>query len=133
MGEIVLTMKTWKQVARFGDECGATALEFSIVGPVFLLFIIGTFYTCMMLFAESSLQFAAEAGARCASVQTTVCTNSTTTTTFAQNAYYGPIVSPTFTYSTPACGHQVSGSTTFGYNFGLLNLSVPLSATACYP
>jgi Flp pilus assembly protein TadG len=117
----------------FGDEGGAAALEFGIVGPIFLLFMIGTAYTCMMLFTESSMQFAVESAARCASVQTTVCTSSSAITTFAQNAYYGPIVSPTFTYSTPACGHQVASSTTFGYNFGYLNLSVPLTATACFP
>ena len=126
-------MTTWKQFKRIGDECGAAALEFGIVGPIFMLFMIGTAYTCMMLFAESSMQYAVEAGARCASVQTTVCTSSSAITTVAQNNYYGPVVSPTFTYSTPACGHQVSGTTTFGYNFGYLNLSVPLSATACYP
>lgn len=132
MGAIVLTMM--KKLSRiFGDECGAAALEFGIVGPIFMLFMIGSMYTCMMLFAESSMQYAVEAGARCASVQTTVCTDSSSTTTFAQNAYYGPIVSPAFTYATPACGHQVSSTTTFGYNFGYLNLSVPLTATACYP
>jgi len=117
----------------FGDQDGAAALEFGIVGPIFLLFMIGTAYTCMMLFAESSMQFAAEAGARCASVQTTVCTSSSAITTYAQNAYYGPVVNPTFTYAVASCGHQVSSSTTFGYNFGYLNLSVPLTATACYP
>jgi Flp pilus assembly protein TadG len=46
MGEIVLTMKTWKKhFANFGDECGAAALEFGIVGPVFMLFMIGSMYT----------------------------------------------------------------------------------------
>ena len=116
-----------------GDESGAAALEFAVVGPVFLLFMIGIAYSCMLLFTESSMQYAVEAGARCASVQTTVCTGSSTITTYAQNAYYGPIVSPNFTYATAACGHQVSSTVTFGYNFGYLNLSVPLSATACYP
>ena len=122
-----------KQLRRFGDASGAAALEFAIVGPVFILFMIGSVYTCMMLFAESSMQYAVEAGARCASVQTTVCTSSSTTTAYAQNAYYGPLISPTFTYAAATCGHQVSSTVTFGYNFGYLNLSVPLTATACYP
>jgi Flp pilus assembly protein TadG len=126
-------MMWWRQIRNFGCDSGATALEFAIVGPIFLLFMVGIAYTCMVLFAESSMQYAVEAGARCASVQTTVCTNSSAITTFARNAYYGPIVDPTFTYATATCGHQVSSTTTFGYNFGYLNLSVPLSATACYP
>ena len=126
-------MMAWKHLKRFADEGGAAALEFGIVGPIFMLFMIGILYTCMMLFAQSSMQFAVEAGARCASVQTSVCTSSSSITTAAQNAYYGPLVSPTFTYATATCGHQVSSTTTFGYNFGYLNLSVPLSATACYP
>jgi Flp pilus assembly protein TadG len=133
MGKIVLMTRMLKQLRRLGDTSGAAALEFAIVGPVFILFMIGTVYTCMMLFAESSMQYAVEAGARCASIQTTVCTSSSTTTTYAQNAYYGPLISPTFTYATPACGHQVNSTVTFGYNFGYLNLSVPLTATACYP
>ncbi len=63
--------------------------------------MIGTAYTCMLLFAESSLHFAVEAGARCTSVQTTVCTSRFAITTYAQNAHYCPIVSHAFTMPPP--------------------------------
>lgn len=127
-------MKTmWKQLRRFSDASGATAIEFGICGPAFLLFMLGTIYTGMLLFTESSLQYAVEAGARCASIQTTVCTSSSAITTYAQNAYYGPLVTPTFTYADASCGHKVSSTTNFGFDAGYLNLTIPLTATACYP
>jgi Flp pilus assembly protein TadG len=131
MGKAVLIMNRWKKI--LANEGGAAAIEFSIVGPVFLLMMIGAAYSCMLMFAQSSLQYAVEAGARCASVQTTVCTSGTAITTFAQNAYNGPLISPTFTYATAACGHQVNSSVNFGFNLGFWNATIPLSATACYP
>jgi len=131
MGEAEITMARWKKI--LGDEGGATAIEFSIVGPVFLLMMIGAAYACMLLFAQSSLQYAVEAGARCASVQTTVCTDSSTTTAAALAGYNGPIINPGFTYATAACGHQVSSTVNFGFNAGYFNATIPLSATACYP
>jgi Flp pilus assembly protein TadG len=123
-----------KHQIRFAkDQHGATAVEFAIVGPVFLLLVIGMIYTCMLLFSMASMQYAVEEGARCASVKTTVCTDSASIVAYTQNAYYGPLNSPTFTYSTPACGHQVSSSTNFAFDIGLSTLTVPLAATACFP
>lgn len=117
----------------FRDARGATAVEFAIVGPVFLLFMLGLTYTGMLLFANGSLQYAVQAGARCASIQTAVCSDSATTISYTKTKYYGPILNPTFTYSTPTCGHQLTSTTNFGFNFGLVNMTVPLSAKACYP
>ena len=117
----------------FNEDGGATAVEFALVGPIFLLFMIGLIYTCMVFFTMGSMQYAVEAGARCASIQTTVCTSSATIVSYTQSQYLGPLVSPTFTYSTPACGHQVSSTTSFDFNIGWYKATVPLSAQACYP
>ncbi|HWY63296.1 MAG TPA: TadE family protein [Rhizomicrobium sp.] len=115
------------------DERGSPAVEFALVGPVFLLLLVGTIYVGLLLFSTGSLQYAVEEGARCASVKTTVCTNSAATITYTTAAYYGPIIAPTFTSSTQACGHAVSGSANFNFDFGLRTLTVPLSATSCFP
>ena len=115
------------------DESASAAVEFAIVGPIFLTLTIGMIYTCMLLFSMGSMQYAVEEAARCASVKTTVCSSSATTITYAQGVYYGPLTSPTFTSTTAACGHVVSGSASFGLNIGLSTLNVPLTATACFP
>lgn len=115
------------------DKRGSAAVEFAIVGPIFLSLCIGMIYVCMLLFSVGSLQYAVEEGARCASVKTLVCTSNAATQTYAANAYYGPLITPTFTATTPACGHQVSGTATFSLNTGLRRISVPLTAVSCFP
>ena len=115
------------------DDRGSSALEFAIVGPVFICLVIGLIYGCMLLFSMASMQYAVEEGARCASVKTLVCTDSASTISYAQAAYYGPVATPSFTYATPACGHAVTGSASFGLDVGLYAFTVPLSATACFP
>ena len=117
----------------FEDSRGTSAIEFAIVGPIFLMLTVGMIYVCLMLFSMGSMQYAVEAGARCASVKTTICTNSATTIAYAQAAYYGPVSAPTFTYANATCGHSVSSSTNFALNIILATMTVPLSATACYP
>ncbi len=116
-----------------GDKAGTTLIEFAIVGPVFLMLIIGLFYTCLMLFEEGSMQYAVQQAARCASVQTTVCTDSSSTVTTAQNAYYGPSNTPSFAYSTASCGHKVTAAASFSYDFVVTTMNVPLSASSCFP
>ena len=115
------------------DDTGAAAIEFAIVGPVFLLLVIGLIYGCFMLFGIASLHFAVEEGARCASVKTTVCTNSDTTLDYTRTAYYGPLMSPAFTYAKQACGYAITGTANFNFNIGVVNVPVPLRATACFP
>jgi len=115
------------------DTSGTSAIEFAFVGPVFLLLVIGMMYGCMLLYSMASLHYAVEEGARCASVKATVCTGSATTIAYAQTAFNGAAITPTFTYATPACGKAVTGTANFTFNMGVTSWNVPLSATACYP
>ena len=114
-------------------EKGATALEFAILSPVFILIVVGGVNLGLLLFAAGSLHFAVEDAARCASARTIVCTNATTTQSYASSRYYGVAMTPTFAYATASCGKSVTGSGTFAFNVGIANYSVPLSATACFP
>lgn len=114
------------------DMNGTTAVEFAIVAPVFIMLIIGLIYVCMALFAVGSLHYAVEQGARCSSVQSTVCTDSSATLAYTKNHYYGTS-SPTFTTAIAACGKQVTGATTFTLFYGMGSLQVPITATACFP
>jgi Flp pilus assembly protein TadG len=117
----------------WADRHGTTAVEFAIVTPVFILLLVGAVYICLGLFLVGSLHYAVEEGARCASVKTTVCSDSPTTLSYTQNQYFGPSPTPTFTYATAACGNVVSGSLTYVVNLGITKVSVPVTASACFP
>jgi Flp pilus assembly protein TadG len=117
---------------RLNDE-GTTAVEFAIIAPVLIALLIGTITLCIGLFLIGSLHFAVEDGARCASVKTNICSDSATTVAYTQSRYYGPDVSPTFTYAAAACGNSVSASVSYSMNVGFRTLVVPISATACFP
>ena len=116
----------------WNDQRGTTAVEFAMVGPIFLGLVIGMLYLCMCLFAVGSLHYAVEEGARCASVRTTVCTDAPTTISYTTSRYFGPS-SPTFTYAAAACGNSVRGSINYVVEFGLKQVTIPVAATACFP
>jgi len=116
------------------DERGTSAIEFAIVGPVFIFLLIGIFYLCMGLSVAGSMHYAVEEGARCASVRTLVCSDDSTTISYTQSHYFGPSTAPNFTYNAAAaCGHSVSGSISYVVDFGLKQIRVPITATACFP
>ncbi len=121
-------------IARFRREnAGATAVEFAIILPCFLALTFGTINLCVALYANTALHFAADDAARCESVKTTICDSAADTQTYAVNHYNGPNISPSFTATTASCGNQVTGTATFQLNAILTNLSIPLSATSCFP
>jgi Flp pilus assembly protein TadG len=115
------------------DQQGTTAVEFAIVAPALIALLVGTLSLCVGLFLIGSLHYAVEEAARCASVKTTICSDSATTVAYAQNHYFGPDVSPTFTYAAAACGNSVSASISYSMNVGFRTFVVPISATACFP
>jgi Flp pilus assembly protein TadG len=118
------------------DEGGATALEFALLAPVFFALVFGVVALGMLFWTQVGLQHGVEMAARCASVNTMLCPNNNAgaITNYAMQQALGLSLPPsTFTYSTPACGNQVSGSYSFQFPT-ILNLS-PLTVTAqsCFP
>jgi Flp pilus assembly protein TadG len=118
---------------------GTTAVEFAMVLPPFLMLLLGTISARLAVYTEASLQYAVEGAARCYSADTspystaTQCVSATTTQSYAKSLYHGPS-SPTFTASTPACGHQVNATlknVVPGTYMAPFNIT--LSATACFP
>jgi Flp pilus assembly protein TadG len=113
---------------------GSTTVEFALVAPIMIMFVVGGLYLSMMGFTAASLRYAAEAGARCRSVNTTVCTDAATTQTFAATQFIKTTSSaPSFVATTELCGNQVVGTVTFNFSSGMSKLNVPFSATACFP
>jgi Flp pilus assembly protein TadG len=127
-----MTMRKDSSVAALLDNSGATAVEFAIVAPAFVGLIVATIYLCMGLFLIGSLHFAVEDAARCASVNTTTCSDSSSVTSYAQSRYFGPS-SPTFTYASASCGNSVTGTVNYVANLYWKSVTIPISATACFP
>jgi Flp pilus assembly protein TadG len=123
---------TRPSLAQAFDDRGTSAVEFAIIGPIFIALVVATFHLCIGLYAVASLNFAVEEGARCASVNTTVCSNAGKIITYTQGRYSGPAISPSFTYAAASCGNSVSASATYVANIGV-TVTVPLSASSCFP
>ncbi len=115
------------------DQQGTTAVEFAIIAPVFIAVTVGTLALCIALFLVGSLHYAVQESARCASVKTNICSDSATTVAYAQSHYFGPNVSPTFTYAAAACGSSVSASISYSMNVGFKTFTIPVTAAACFP
>jgi Flp pilus assembly protein TadG len=116
------------------DNGGASALEFALTAPIFFLFVFGIVEFGLLFWTQLGLQHGAELAARCASISSTLCPNSNAITSYAAQQAFGlGLPSQTFTYSTPACGNQVSASYAFQFP-EILNLSpLTLTAQACFP
>jgi Flp pilus assembly protein TadG len=115
------------------DNRGTTVVEFGILAPVAIMLLVGTFYLGLSLFLVGSLHFAVEEAARCASVNTGVCTDSATTVAYAQSHYFGPSASPTFTYAAAACGNSMTATISYVMDVGMTKFTIPVSASACFP
>lgn len=111
---------------------GVSAVEFALVAPLLLAFTIGGLSTGLVVYSAAGLHDAVEQAARCYSVNATQCGTPAQAQTYAKNAYYG-LNTPTFGASIQACGHQVAASVSVQLTAIFTDISVPLSAQACFP
>jgi Flp pilus assembly protein TadG len=111
---------------------GAAAVEFALVLPVLAALLVGGIYAGLVVYSAAGLQTAVEQAARCYSVNGAQCGSASAAQTYAQSEYSGTN-NPTFTASIQPCGHQVAATVTVPLIAVVVNLSVPLSATACFP
>jgi Flp pilus assembly protein TadG len=111
---------------------GATAVEFGMVFPAMVALIVGGLYTGLLVYSAAGLHSAVEQAARCYSVNSAQCSTPAATQTYAGTQYYG-INSPSFVATSATCGHQVTGSVTIAFTAIVTSMSVPLSASACFP
>lgn len=115
------------------DNRGSTAVEFAIVAPVVVMFLVGIMNLAFMLYSIGGMHFAVEDAARCASARPTVCNTSNAIIAFAATRYFGALVAPVFTHTVAACGNKVNATIAYTFDVGLFQQSVPLSATSCFP
>jgi Flp pilus assembly protein TadG len=114
---------------------GSVAIEYGLVLPALLLFVLGLMDGGRLLWTYATLYRASEAAARCAAVDAVRCGTATDTRDFAVSQAFGLTVDATaFTVSQPACGMQVEGQ----YDFVFIipwaaRGTITLETTACYP
>lgn len=116
------------------DQSGISITEFAIVGPAALMMMVGGMYVSMLGFTASSLRYATEAAARCASVNSVLCSDAATTQDYAMTHFKNLSGSTaTFTASTQVCGSQVTGAITYTLKAATYSLTIPLTARSCFP
>jgi Flp pilus assembly protein TadG len=115
---------------------GATALEYALVLPALLLFLLGIMDMGRLVWTQATLDHAADAAARCASIDTADCGTTAAIQTYAATQAYGmSLPTSDFTVSAASCGQQVTVSAPFAFVIGgwVSPGTVTLTANACYP
>ena len=116
------------------NHAGATAVEFALVLPLFLLVTLGTINMGLAMSALVRLHFATEQAARCLSADVSGdCTAANIDTYAKKISQIGGLSGLSFTASAPACGNKVDGVGNFEVLTGVGALTIGMSASACYP
>lgn len=135
----------FRRTSRSGsNRRGATAVEYALLLPALLLFILGIIDVGRLMWTYTTLSRAVEAAARCGAINTdatspTACQSNAAIQARAVTEAWGlTIPSSAFTVTRPACGVQVRGVYPFVSIIPGIGKPAPLgtlmlSATACYP
>jgi Flp pilus assembly protein TadG len=123
------------------EERGSAAAEFALLIPATVLLLMAVFHLCAVVFATADLHFAVEQASRCAATSqlntNTACgTTQATATAYAQGIYRGPGVGGTYGSSDDTTNNcrqiNVTGAQ-YVIALGFVNVTIPLSAQACFP
>ena len=115
------------------DIRGAAALEFGLTAPVFVMVIMGVVQGGIILWTQLGLQQGVEMGARCASVDSVLCSTTSAIQNYSAQKTYGVNPSPsTFTVKTEACGIQVSADYPLPILSSYFDVAT-LHAESCFP
>ena len=118
------------------DERGATAVEFALVAPIFLMFVIGMFDLGRLFFIKNTMQYTVEQTARYAMVNPTL--TETELETYATTEGDKMFTGITFTAEATVVGtvnyRNITASYSFDFLMPLVNLTgIPLVAKSRTP
>lgn len=118
-----------------GDRAAATAVEFALVLPPLLLFLLGIVETGRVLWTQAAISMAVQDAARCASVNQTLCGTASAVQNFAAAQAWGlTLPASDFTVTAAPCGYQLVAAVPFS---SVLQAYIPysfnLTAQACFP
>ncbi len=111
----------------FRSRCGATAVEFALVAPIFLIMVIGVFELGRAMWIKASMQYAVEETTRYAIVNTSATTS--TLATYASTAFTSSgisITGVTFSATEATTGGITYMSITGSYDFSVIVPLVPI-------
>jgi Flp pilus assembly protein TadG len=121
---------------------GSIAVEYAIVLPMLLLFLLGLVDVGRLFWSYTTLSRSVAAASRCAVVDTNNCATASTVRSYAAGQAWGlGLASSAYTVTTATCGTQIQGTMVFQFftpwyyvvaPFGAGN-TLTLNATACYP
>jgi Flp pilus assembly protein TadG len=120
----------------WSDKKGTSAIEFALTAPVFFLLLFVIIEGGLLLWTQLGLQHGVELAARCATVNSTLCGNTSAIQNYAAQQAFGlNVPSSTFVVSTTSsCGNKVSASYTYQFITSVFGLpSLTLSALSCFP
>jgi Flp pilus assembly protein TadG len=119
---------------------GAVTIEYALILPAVLLFILGLMDAGRLLWTYTTLYRAVEAAARCGAINSIECGTEAQIKNRAVAEAWGLTISPSaFTVNKPSsCGVQVNANYDFTFIIpGLVTITplgtISLNATACYP
>jgi len=123
--------------SRRSGERGVAAVEFALILPILLLCVLGLIEFARAIWTQATLDYAVEAAARCAAIDTNTCGTDVGIQNYAASKAPGlSFANPasTFTVTRPSCGVQVNARLPFDFLApALLPYSPTLSASACFP
>jgi Flp pilus assembly protein TadG len=117
------------------EDRGTAAIEFALTAPVFFIIVLGIIEAGLLLWTQLGLQHGVEMAARCASINKSICGDTSSVQNYAVQQTLGlsPLPS-TFIVSTPVCGNQVSATYTFQFLTTYLGLpTLTINAKSCFP
>jgi Flp pilus assembly protein TadG len=118
---------------------GVSAVEMALILTLFLSMLFGIINLSLVMWTQGSLYFAAQAAARCASANPTICgapANGALVEAYALDQYFGQSLAGAnpFTYTATGCGHTVTASYSYPLSIPFYGeYPVSLSASACFP
>ncbi len=115
------------------DKRGTTAIEYALILPAFLLFLLGILDTGRLLWNYTTLYRATQAAARCGAVNVTDCGTTAQIQNEAVAEAWGMTVTTSmFTVTNPTCGVRVSATYTFTFTIPGFS-AITLNPIACHP
>ena len=130
-------MRLWAK-----DCAGSTAVDYAIILPLLLMFVLGVADAGRLMWAYGTLARAIDASARCAAVNAINCGTALQVASYASGQLWGVDATPlSVTLTDAACGKSVHGSYTFSFVTPVVWVALPfgagntltLTVNACYP
>ena len=117
------------------DRSGASAVEYALLLPALLILLLGIADMADLAWNQASIDFAVDAAARCAAIDSSDCGTTAQIQSYAAaHAYALNLPSSRFLATAPACGAQVSASVPFSFvTPWVAPQQITLTASACYP